>query len=294
MDEATQDMEELVDRLAEQLATNFYQTTQVLGAIVTFNEFYYDGSHSRFVSEKSAELASILDMSEEAITEVRFAGLLHDIGKLGQRDNVLFKYPNEMTDSEYKQYRMHSIVGRQLLRKHDGFSNIAEIVYQHHEKLDGSGFPNHLNGKEIHPAAAIIAVVDYYHNSMFKRKKRRANQTGSTFAYSSTGSFLDSTRDRYSSTMNYLNQKAGVLFDRKVVDTFINMMESERRNIGRRTVMRVPVNKIEPGMVFAEDYFTSFGLLIAARGEKTSKDMTKALIRFAEAGEIPHKILVVK
>ncbi|MFW5701428.1 MAG: HD-GYP domain-containing protein, partial [Bacteroidota bacterium] len=286
--------EELVDVLAEQLATNFYQTTQLLGTIVTFIEYYYDGSHSRFVSDKSAELAALLDMSEEAVTEVRFAGLLHDIGKLGMKDNVLFKYPNEMSDSEYKQYTMHPIVGRQILIKHDGFKNIAEIVYQHHEKLDGSGFPNHLTAKDIHPGAAIIGVVDYYHNSMFKRKKRRTNQTGSTYSYSSTGSFLESTSDRYSATMNYLNQKAGVLYDRKVVQSFIGMMESERRIIGRKTVMRVPVNKLEPGMVFAEDYFTSFGLLIAARGEAIGPEMVRALVRFAESGEIPHKILVVK
>ena len=90
--------------------------------------------------------------------------------------------------------------------------------------------------------------------------------------------------------MNYLHKKSGVLFEKKVVELLTNTMELERKDLGLKSVMRVPVNKVEPGMVFAEDYFTSYGMLIAAKGETLTKDMMGALVRFAENGEIPHKI----
>lgn len=288
------ELEDQIDQLATNLAGNFYQTIQVLGAVVSMQERYYEGSHSRFVSQKSYEIAKELGMSEESAYEVKIAGLLHDIGKIGFRDTLQQKYTQEMTNAEYKQYMLHPELGKQILSKHDGFSSIAEIVYQHHERVDGSGFPRHLHDNEIVAGARIISVVDTYHNMMFKQKKDKTATSGSTFKYSSTNQYLDSTHSRFGSTMNYINMKSEVLFDKMVVEAFIENIELERKNIGKRTVMRLPIGKLVPGMTFAEDYFTSYGLLVAANGEQTSEDNLKALIRLAEAGEVPQKILVMR
>lgn len=289
--ERIEELERLVGRLSNDMAENFFQTLQVLSTIVGFSERFYDGSHAKYVSEKSAELARILGLSREDVFQVKVAGLLHDIGKIGFYDSALYKYPNEMRPNEFQQYALHPEIGVQILKSHHGFDNVVEIVYQHHEKLDGSGFPQGLRGNQIHPGAAIIAVVDYYHNAVYKTKRDREDVPQDKIL--NTQSILDNTSERYSSAMSFLQLKKGILFDRKVVESFIAIAEMDRKQISGKVVQRLPVNLIRPGMVFVENYYTSFGLLIASRGDKVTKEMLSALIRFAENGEIPHKILVL-
>lgn len=293
MEEKLDLLEEQLDELANQLAEGFYQTLQMLATIVTLLERYYEGSHSRFISDKSAAIAEAIGMNETEVFEIRIAGLLHDIGKIGFKDSLLFKYPQEMNQHDYRQYVQHPELGMQILKRHKGFDNIGEIIFQHHEKYDGSGFPQHLQHKSIHPGAAIISVVNTYHNAMFKRLRDRTNTASPLIKYSSAAAYMESTKDRYTSAINYLTQKKGILFDPKVVEVFMDTIQKERLGMGRKTVNRIPVNRLVPGMIFAEDYFTSYGLLIAARGEVMKGDMMKYLVRFAESGDIPQKILVM-
>lgn len=285
------ELERLVNRLSSDLAENFFQTLQILSSIVGFTERFYDGSHAKYVSEKSAELARILGLGKEDVFQIKVAGLLHDIGKVGFYDSALYKFQNEMRPNEFKQYSLHPEIGRQILKNHHGFDNITEIVYQHHEKLDGSGFPQGLKGNQIHPGAAIIAVVDYYHNAVYKTKREREDIQNDKVI--NTQSYLNNTKEKYSSAMSFLQQKKGILFDRKVVEAFMAIAEMDRKKVSGKIVQRLPVNLIRPGMMFVENYYTSYGLLIASRGEAVNKEMLGALVRFAENGEIPHKILVL-
>jgi len=64
--------------------------------------------------------------------------------------------------------------------------------------------------------------------------------------------------------------------------------------LGKRTIMRIPINKLEPGMIIAEDYHSSFGLLIAAQGEAITEEMKRSLFKLSEAGEVPPRILIMK
>lgn len=283
----------IISQLETELAESFYETINLLGSVTTFTEKFYDGSHSRFVSEVSEQIAETMRMPAGDVMEIKIAGLLHDIGKIGFNDTVLAKFPAEMNPREYKKYTTHPELGRNLLKMHSSYKSVAEVVYQHHEKLDGSGFPNHLTSELIHPGAKIVAVVDIYHNAVFKRKKSRtADQSAVNFT--SPAAYLQSTKDRYASVMNYLNKKAGVLFDKQVVGILSDIVERDRRAIGKKDVMRVPVNRLEPDMIFADNYYTEYGMLIAAKGEKITAEMLKTLLRFVENGELPPRILVVK
>ncbi len=291
--EKIQEYIDLIDSLSDRIAGNFYQTIQVLSAIACMHEKFYIGGHSKFVSQKAKVIAEMMSLPETDVFEIEIAGLLHDIGKIRFDDalNALNTY--EMSENEYAQYTMHPEIGRQILEKHDDFRNIADIIYQHHEKLDGSGFPQHLSREQIHIGAQIIAVVDTYHTQFYKQSKDQTRSV-SSLQFTSPAAFMESTKVRFAAAMNYLNQKAGKLFDKKIVKLFTELIEAERKSMGGKTVLRVPVNQIESGMIFAEDYYTSFGLLIAGRGETISEDSKKALVKFAEHGDIPMKILVMK
>ncbi len=292
--EQNRKLEALVDDIAGRMAEHFSQTIDLLGAVVILLERYYEGSHSRFVADKSAAVAKDLGMNEVDVFTIHTAGLLHDIGKLGFSDLLLSKHHQAMNPRDYDLYTKHCRLGREILRKHEGFADIAEVVYQHHEKQDGSGFPNHLKEDKIHPMAQIISVVDYYHSSMHHIKRDKTLTPTPSIKLNSKGNMVEANEKKYASVMNYIHSKKKILFNQKIVDSFTHIMYYERLNLGRKNLMRVPVNKVDSGMVFAEDYYTSFGMLIAAKGEEISGSMKKMLLKFAEAGQIPHKILVVK
>jgi HD-GYP domain-containing protein (c-di-GMP phosphodiesterase class II) len=294
MNDKIKEYEDLVEDLSTQAAENFYQTIQILSTIANMQEKFYIGSHSNYVSQHSAQIAEMLGMSDTEVFEIKIAGLLHDIGKLGFKDALNMKFMSEMDDNELKQYTMHPELGKQLLEKHKSFDDIGEIIFQHHEKMDGSGFPRHMNKNQIHPGAAIIVVVDTYHNIFYKVKRDQTTSPNTSLKYTSAAAYMDSTKNKFSSALNYLHQKKGILFDKGIVEIFTEITEVERRNMGMKTVVRIPINRIEEGMIFAEDYYTSFGMLIAARGECIAGDMKKTLVKFAEHGEMPHKILVMK
>ena len=294
MYDSVNDLEKMIDQLATQLADGFFQTIQVLTRVTSALEKYYEGSHSRFVAEKSAMIAKELGMNEEEVMETRIAALLHDIGKVGMPDALLFKYPTELSQQEYKQYSLHPEIGMHILKPYKAFDTVGEIIYQSHEKLDGSGFPRHLQRDNIHPAAKIIIVVDYFHNGVYRRQRQKPEVTGGSGQVTSTMNYLESTRDKYNNTLNFLHKKSNILFEKKAVQLLTEIMELERKNMGHKSVMRLPVNNLEPGMIFAEDYYTSYGMLVAAKGEVITKESMNALARFVDAGEIPFKILVIK
>ncbi|MBK9247587.1 MAG: HD domain-containing protein [Ignavibacteria bacterium] len=283
-----------VEDLATQLASSIFQTIQVLGTLVRANEKNYNGSHSQFVAEKSAEVATNLGLSPGEVFEIKTAALLHDIGKIGFPDFLLMKHPQELSTNDYQYYSKHVEDGRRILSMQDGLSNIAEIVYQHHEKHDGTGFPQKLKRDEIHPGAQIISVVNYYHNAMERVQKEKTPSSQSNAQITSTSTYLHTTQPRFAQTMNYLNHRSGSTFAPIIVDAFIAIIENDRRNLGEKTIMRLAVNQVKPGMVFASDYHTSYGLLIAARGEPITDIAVNRLISLAELGEIPQKVLVMK
>ncbi|GBD07362.1 Cyclic di-GMP phosphodiesterase response regulator RpfG [bacterium HR21] len=277
---------EPLQELSTRLAESFAQTIELLGALVAAVERFYEGSHCRFVSQKAAEVARRLGCSELEVFEIQVAGLLHDIGKIGYPESVLQKFPTEMTAEERRLYERHPELGWHILRKHSALHGVAELVLQHHERLDGSGFPQRLRGRQIRLGAAIIAVVDVFHNAVSKRRRdRRVVQesppTPPEVAYR-----------QYLSAVHHLEAKAGALYHPEVVRTFVELMEEERRQLGQKLLQAVPVNQLRPGMVVAENYYTSYGLLVVAQGEQVTPEMVPVLVRFAEVGEVPRKVLV--
>lgn len=291
MNNNSSSFESYAEQLATQLASSIFQTTELLAELVRMSEKYYNNSHSVFVGEKSEAVARSLGCNEGDCFEIKTAGLLHDIGKIGFQDNILSRQPNELSTDDFRYYSSHIEEGYRLLSIHEELKSIANIVFQHHERIDGSGFPNRLKKNDINLGAKIISVVDYYHNAMFRlpRDKRASNSQ-----ITNTTTYLESTHPRFVQTMNYLHQKSGIYYSVDVVDAFTAVIEAERRQLGEKTILRVAVNQIKPGMLFANDYSTSYGLLIAASGEPISEEAIKRLVSLAEIGEIPSKILVMR
>ncbi len=117
--------------------------------------------HSKRVSGYCEALSKALGLSQETVTEIRSAGLMHDIGKIGVDEQIL-NSSKKLTEKELKEVKKHSEIGYRILNSVPEFSKIAEFVLEHHERIDGKGYPRGLKGDEISLQSRIISIVDAY------------------------------------------------------------------------------------------------------------------------------------
>jgi diguanylate cyclase (GGDEF)-like protein len=117
--------------------------------------------HSRRVSDYAARVSEALGMQPSEIEEMRLAGLLHDIGKIGVPENLLRK-SGGLQPSERDAVRQHAVMGWKLLSVLPGMSRVQQIVRHHHESFDGSGYPDRLAGQRIPQGARVIAIAEVY------------------------------------------------------------------------------------------------------------------------------------
>jgi putative nucleotidyltransferase with HDIG domain len=152
--EAEQDLERSAAELRGQLA----DTIKAMGAIAGMRD-PYTASHEHRVTALAAAIADDLRLDGDRREAIVFAGEVHDIGKVAVPAEILTK-PSKLTDVEFALMRRHPETGREILATIDFRQPVAEIVVQHHERLDGSGYPDGLRAEHIMLEARILAVAD--------------------------------------------------------------------------------------------------------------------------------------
>jgi putative nucleotidyltransferase with HDIG domain len=133
----------------------------------------YTAGHSAAVAIYARDIAKRIGLSEEQQELVHLCGLVHDIGKIGLPAGLLEK-PGPLTLEERRQMEQHSEIGERILRNVDDYSEIADIVRSHHERIDGMGYPDRIHGDEIPFLARIIGVADAYDAMTSDRPYREA------------------------------------------------------------------------------------------------------------------------
>jgi putative two-component system response regulator len=121
----------------------------------------YTRGHCERLSAYSARLGERIGLSEEYITALRRAGVVHDIGKVVVPDSILLK-PGPLTPQEWEIMRQHPVVGERICAPLKSFARVLPIIRHHHEKLDGSGYPDGLRGDQIPLTARVLQIVDIY------------------------------------------------------------------------------------------------------------------------------------
>ena len=157
--------------------------------------------HTHQVTEITARLANVIGVDDKVLPHLRRGALLHDIGKLGIPESILHK-SGELTDEEWKVMRTHPRIAYDLLSPIVYLHPALDIPYCHHEKWDGSGYPQGLKGNQIPLAARIFAVVDVWDALISDRPFRKAWSE--------------------EQTSHYLREQAGSRFDAAIVDFFLN------------------------------------------------------------------------
>src|SRR5665648_581618 len=150
--------QEEVRRQAQQLRRTVEGAVLAMSHVVETRDPYTAG-HERRVAELATAIAGEMDMDGEELDALRHAGLIHDIGKIAVPAEILAK-PGRLSEVEFNLIKQHPASGFDILEVIDFGRPVAEIVLQHHERLDGSGYPRGLAGADILPEARILAVAD--------------------------------------------------------------------------------------------------------------------------------------
>ncbi len=150
-------------QLHEEQNKSFVSFVEALAATLDTRD-YITAGHTRRVTLYTLEIGRLMKLDNKTMEVMRYAALLHDIGKIGVPEIVLFK-DRKLTEDEYEIIKGHAQITRNILEKihfHNKFKNIPLIASSHHERLDGSGYPQNLKGDEIPLESRIMAVADVF------------------------------------------------------------------------------------------------------------------------------------
>jgi response regulator RpfG family c-di-GMP phosphodiesterase len=186
-------------RLFEKLQETFFTTVHALAETIEKRD-PYTGNHTRRVMEYSLAIGGHMGLDNTRMKWLKLSAVLHDIGKIGVRDNVLLK-EGRLTDEEFKEMQKHNIYGSEILKHVEHLRDVLPGVRHHHERFDGKGYPDGIDGEAIDIQARIISVADAFDAMTTNRPYRK-------------GLSLETAFDE-------LRKHSGTQFDPAVVDAFI-------------------------------------------------------------------------
>ena len=210
VEEATRDLALTLRELQD----TYRATLEALGSALDTRDVGTE-AHSRRVHGYVQTIARLHGLPERDVKDIEHGVLLHDIGKIGIPDAILLK-PGPLTPEEWIVMRTHPEVGRRLIERIPFLRAAVPIVYHHHEKWDGTGYPLGLRGEAIPLGARIFAVADAFDAMTFDRPYSRAIS--------------------YETARREIERCAGTHFDPDVVRTFLSMPETIFEEIRRRSL----------------------------------------------------------
>ena len=203
-------IQEDLKRSFDNLHKTLHSTVEALAALVEKRDPYTSG-HQKRVSKLACAIAREMGLAEEKVDEINIAALLHDIGKISIPAEVLSK-PGKLTDNEFNMIKLHPQVSFDIINTIEFPKSIAQIVLQHHERLDGSGYPSGLSGGDIRPEARILAVADVVESMSSHRPYRPSIGTGAA--------------------LEEISHNAGVLYDSDVVNACLRLFYEKDFQLG--------------------------------------------------------------
>jgi len=165
-------LEEKVEEQADKIRQSFFNAMTSLAYALEARDEYTSG-HSNRVTVSALAISEKMEVEPAQTETIRLASMVHDIGKIGIKENVLNK-PGKLTDEEYRHIKTHPEIGEHILQPVVDNKEIISIVRHHHERYDGKGYPDGLKADEIPLGARILAIADSYDAMTSQRPYRAA------------------------------------------------------------------------------------------------------------------------
>ena len=192
--------------LYENIYENLLSTLSALVKTVEARDAYTK-EHSSRVKDTAIMIAGAYGCSKEEMEVLDFAGRLHDIGKIGIRDDILLK-PGRLTEAEYEKIKEHPLIGESIIGQLGLWDREKKIVRHHHERYDGTGYPDGLHGEEIPLLSRILSVADAYDAMMSDRAYRKEMPE--------------------KEVLGIIGKGRGGQFDPKIVELFLSLQAEKR------------------------------------------------------------------
>lgn len=171
LDKEAKSLTDIIQRIMEEINDHEESLTLLTDVYLTDDYIF---QHSLNVTIYALAIGAELKLNAKELSELGKGAMLHDIGKVFIDPNILQK-PDKLTKKEFEIMKTHTTIGYDLLRQNYNYSSvIAHCAYQHHERLNGTGYPRGLEGKDIHPFAQIISVADVFDAVTSNRVYRKA------------------------------------------------------------------------------------------------------------------------
>lgn len=191
-------------RLYTDLKDLFFNSIKALVTTIEAKDPYTYG-HSERVMKYSQAIAQKINLNNDEKENIKLAGLLHDIGKIGIDETILRK-PGRLTDEEFEEVKKHPEIGAQIIKPIKQLQHIIPGIWQHHERYDGDGYPNKLKGEDISILGRILAVADTFDAMTSDRPYRKG---------------LPHQR-----ALDEIKEHSHTQFDPKVADAFLQAYEN--------------------------------------------------------------------
>lgn len=159
-------------QLVSRIEKNYFSTVEALAAAIEAKDPYTRG-HSKRVTQFAIVLAERFGVSDAEIRNLQYGATLHDIGKIGISGKILNK-PGRLTAKEFEVIKQHPVIGEHIIERVDFLQGARPIVRNHHERFDGTGYPDALKEEEIPFPARIVAIVDFFDALTSDRPYRKA------------------------------------------------------------------------------------------------------------------------
>jgi HD-GYP domain-containing protein (c-di-GMP phosphodiesterase class II) len=192
-------------RLYQKIQDSYFEIVKALAQAIEAKDPYTHG-HSARVMEYAVLIAQKLGLPEEEIESLRYAAILHDIGKIGVRGIVL-NNPDSLTDEECDKIKKHPLIGEGIIKPIELLQPIRPLIRHHHEWYNGKGYPDGLSGENIPLDARILVIADAYDAMKSDRPYRKAL----------TEDFI----------IQELKQGSGTQFEPKLVEVFLEILKTK-------------------------------------------------------------------
>lgn len=239
------------------LSDQFQQMVSALVGLIDHKDVNRS-NHSKSVADLCAAVADKLRLSPGDKEDLFTAAILHDIGLLGLNSGIIKQSLSQLNERELAEYRSHCILGEAAVAGIGANEAVCAIVRMHHEKIDGSGYPDRLTGKQIPVGAKILSVVSDYHDLLH-------------------GFMVDNVHGTRGA-LNYLRGSGKHQYDQTIVQALGDVLKRKTAC----SVGSIPVRSEElvEGMRLAEDVISESGLLLLTAGQELSFRTINRLIRY--------------
>lgn len=241
---------QLLELAYQELRESYYAAIPIFASMIQLREGPGKG-HGARVAQLARDIAEHMELKEEEVHHIHFAGMLHDIGKLSWPDALLSIPTAKLSTEQLRLVETHPVVGQSLLMGLEPLQETALFIRHHHEQYDGKGYPDGLAGKNIPHGARILAVANDYDGL------RSGALMGETY------SSLDA-RD-------FLLERCDSRYDRTIVNACIAVLEAKESGDSLLRELHLDAHGLKPGMVLSRDMISDEGVLLLSKGYRLNE-----------------------